>query len=311
MTVLTKQCLTGYLSDSVWENNPEVRKLMKPDTHPKAIFKAKGLAPKKWMGQNLLVEPSYLGMIVDAARISEGDHIVEIGAGLGALTRELVRRNVTVWAIEVDAGFFRELEVTFRNEPNVRLIHRDVLKFDFRSLAVDIGKLKVVANLPYSLSSRLVFTFQENRDIFDYAVVMLQKEVAERLVAGPGSRDYGALTVLLAATTKAQALFDIPPSAFYPRPEVVSTLIRIVFPDPPPYNVTDHKTLTKLVKSGFSSRRKTLRNALKSLTLPGLSFDQIESVAGLTGIDLGRRAETLSPEEFVVFSNTLSRFTQM
>ncbi len=278
---------------------------MKFDTHPKATFKAKGLAPKKWMGQNLLVEPSYLGMIVDAARISEGDHIVEIGAGLGSLTKELVRRNVIVWAIEIDSGFFRELEATFINEPSVRLIHKDVLKFDFRSLASDIGKLKVVANLPYSLSSRLVYTFQENRDIFDFAVVMLQKEVAERLVAGPGSRDYGALTVLLAATAKAQALFDIPPSAFYPKPEVVSTLIRIVFPDPPPYNVTDHKTLTKLVKAGFSSRRKTLRNALKSLVLPSLSFDQIEDVAGLTGIDLGRRAETLSPEEFVTFSNNL------
>ncbi len=279
---------------------------MKSDTHPKATFKAKGLAPKKWMGQNLLVEPSYLGMIVDAAKIREGDHVVEIGAGLGALTKEIVGRNVTVWAIEVDAGFFRELETRFHDEPNVRLIHKDVLKFDFRSLAADVGKLKVVANLPYSLSSRLVFTFQENREIFEFAVVMLQKEVAERLVAGPGTRDYGALTVLLAVTAKAQALFDIPPSAFYPRPEVVSTLIRIVFPDPPPHNVIDHRLLTTLVKAGFSSRRKTLRNSLKSLVLHGLSFDRISEAAGMAGIDLGRRAETLSPEEFVTFANIIS-----
>lgn len=278
---------------------------MKFNIHPKATFKAKGLAPKKWMGQNLLVEPHYLDMIVDAAELPEGSHVVEIGAGLGALTRELANRNTTVWAIEIDAGFFRELEATFANQPNVKLIHEDVLKFDFRSLAAEIGKLRVVANLPYSLSSRLVFSFQENRDIFDFLVVMLQKEVAQRLVAPPGSRDYGALTVLLAATATTEELFDIPPSAFYPRPEVVSTLIRIVFPDPPPENVIDHGTLTKLVKAGFSSRRKTLRNSLKSLVLKGLSFDRIQDAADSAGIDLGRRAETLTPREFVRFSNDL------
>lgn len=284
---------------------------MKLNIHPRAIFKAKGLAPKKWMGQNLLVEPSYLRMIIESARLLSGDNVVEIGAGLGALTKDLAECDLKVWAIEIDSGFFRELETRFACEPNVHLIHEDVLKFDFRSLAADIGKLKVVANLPYSLSSRLIFFFQENRDIFDFAVVMLQKEVAERLVATPGSRDYGALTVLLAATAKTQALFDIPPSAFYPRPDVVSTLIRIIFPDPPPLSVTDHNTLTKLVKSGFSSRRKTLRNALKSLVLPGLSFKEVEQASDEAGIDLGRRAETLSPEEFVLFANTLSHFAQM
>ncbi|MGC8659110.1 MAG: 16S rRNA (adenine(1518)-N(6)/adenine(1519)-N(6))-dimethyltransferase RsmA [Desulfomonilaceae bacterium] len=283
---------------------------MKSNIHPRATFRAKGLAPKKWMGQNLLVDQRYLSMIVEAAELPEGSQVVEIGAGLGALTGELANRNNTVWAIEVDAGFFRELETTFKNQPNVRLVHEDVLKFDFRSLAQDIGKLKVVANLPYSLSSRLVFIFQENRDIFDFVVVMLQKEVAQRLVAPPGSRDYGALTVLLAVTANTEDLFDIPPSAFYPRPEVVSTLIRITFPATPPEIVDDHRTLTKLVKAGFSSRRKTLRNSLKALVLKGMSFDRIEEAARVTGIDLGRRAETLSPHEFVLFANTLTGFMQ-
>lgn len=278
---------------------------MKSSPHPKSVFRAKGLAPKKWMGQNLIVEPSYLEMIVDAANIREGDHIIEIGAGLGALTKELAKRDVTVWAIEVDSGFFRELESTFVNTPNVRLIHKDVLKFDFSALAAEIGKLRVVANLPYSLSSRLVFTFQENRDIFEFAVVMLQKEVAERLTAEPCTKDYGPLTVLLAVTARTQVLFDIPPSAFYPRPAITSTLLRIEFPDPPPHNVNDHFVLTKLVKAGFSARRKTLRNTLKSLAIPRLSFDQITDAAKISGIDLGRRAETLSPEEFVRFSNTI------
>ncbi|MFA6224095.1 MAG: 16S rRNA (adenine(1518)-N(6)/adenine(1519)-N(6))-dimethyltransferase RsmA [Desulfomonilaceae bacterium] len=291
----------------MWESkNGYSMAMIRNKIHPKAIFRAKGLAPKKWLGQNLLVDPSYLDMIVDVADLREGDHIIEIGAGLGALTKELARLNVTVWAIEVDAGFFRELELNLSSFPNVKLIHQDVLRFDFRSLAADVGKLKVVANLPYSLSSRIIFTFQENHDIFDFAVVMLQREVAERLVADPGTRDYGALTVLLAATAYSQSLFDVPPEAFYPRPAVTSTMIRIVFPDTPPHNITDHKFFTILVKAAFSSRRKTLRNSLKSLVAHGLPFDRIIEAAGVSGVDLGRRAETLSPEEFVRFSNTFS-----
>ncbi len=298
------------LSDFVWESrNDYSRAMIRNKIHPKAVFKAKGLAPKKWLGQNLLVDLSYLDMIVDVANLREGDHIIEIGAGLGALTKELARLNVTVWAIEVDAGFFRELESNLASFPNVKLIHQDVLRFDFRSLAADVGKLKVVANLPYSLSSRIIFTFQENHDIFDYAVVMLQKEVAERLVADPGTRDYGALTVLLAATAHSQALFNVPPEAFYPRPEVTSTMIRIEFPDTPPHKITDHKFFTKLVKAGFSSRRKTLRNSLKSLVAPDLNFDRIMEAAGIAGIDLGRRAETLSVEEFARFANTFSEMS--
>ncbi len=275
--------------------------------HPRDVFRAHGLAPKKWMGQNLLVDTSYLEMIVDAAGVKEGDRIVEIGAGLGALTNCLARRGATVWAIEVDSGFFRELESRFTGSSGIHLIHKDVLKFDFQGLAAQYGKLKIVANLPYNLSSRLVFIFQENSAIFESAVVMLQKEVAERLVAKPCAKDYGALTVLLSVTARANALFDIPPEAFYPKPEVTSTLVRINFPDPPPHSVTDHTLLTKLVKAGFSSRRKTLRNALKAMATPELSFDQIAGVADTVGIDLGRRAETLSPEEFVRFANTLAR----
>ncbi|MFH0958600.1 MAG: 16S rRNA (adenine(1518)-N(6)/adenine(1519)-N(6))-dimethyltransferase RsmA [Pseudomonadota bacterium] len=275
--------------------------------HPRDVFRSHGLAPKKWMGQNLLVDTSYLEMIVQAAGVKDGDKIVEIGAGLGALTQSLVLQGATVWAIEVDAGFFRQLESRFAGSPNVNLIHKDVLKFDFYELAAQSGKLKIVANLPYNLSSRLVFIFQENRSIFESAVVMLQKEVAERLVASPGSKDYGALAVMLAATAKAEALFDIPPEAFYPKPQITSTLIRIVFPDPPPHDVIDHKLLTKLVKAGFSSRRKTLRNGLKALVTPELSFDGIIEASDIAGIDLGRRAETLSPEEFVSFANTISR----
>lgn len=274
--------------------------------HPRDVFRSHGLAPKKWMGQNLLIDTSYLEMIVDAAGVKEGDSIVEIGAGLGALTKSLARRGAVVWAIEIDAGFFRQLEARFARSPRIKLIHKDVLKFDFHELAAQSGKLKIVANLPYNLSSRLVFIFQENSSIFESAVVMLQKEVAERFVANPGTKDYGALTVLLAARARSNALFDIPPEAFYPRPEVTSTLIRIVFPDPPPHDVTDHNLLTKLVKAGFSSRRKTLRNALKALVTPELSFDQIAEAAEIAGIDLGRRAETLSPEEFVRFGNTIS-----
>lgn len=276
-------------------------------SHPREVFRSQGLAPKKWMGQNLLIDASYLEMIVNAAGVKAGDNIVEIGAGLGALTDCLAKRKANVWAMEIDAGFFRELESRFSGSPEVRLIHADVLKFNFHELAGECGKLRIVANLPYSVSSRLIFIFQENSEIFESAVVMLQKEVAERLVASPGTKEYGALTVLLAVTATARALFDIPPEAFYPRPEVTSTLIRIVFSQPQPYEVTSHSMLTRLVKAGFASRRKTLSNALKALVTQDLHFDIISQAASIAGVDLRRRGETLSPEEFVWFSNALSR----
>jgi len=271
----------------------------------KKIFREQGLAPKKWMGQNLLVDDSYLERILQAARIEPGARVVEVGAGLGVLTEALIRRGALVWALEIDSGFFRVLEEKFRPSKDVTLIHADALKFDFRDLAQRIGRLRVVANLPYSISSRLIFTFHENREIFTSLHILLQKEVAERLTAPPGTRDYGVLTVLLGVSAAVEILFDIPPKAFFPIPEVVSSLVRVSFPEIPPVEVQDPGLLIRLVKSSFSGRRKTLRNTLRSPAIAGLTPEILAAAADEAGIDLGRRAETLSPQEFARFADAI------
>ncbi len=273
----------------------------------KKIFREHGLTPKKWMGQNLFVDKRYLGKIVDAAGLSESDTVLEIGAGLGVLTEALVARGAEVYALEVDSGFYRVLETRFVDTPKVHLIHADALKFDFRGLAEEIGRLKVVANLPYSISSRLIFTFHECREAFDSLVIMLQKEVAQRLTAEPGTKDYGVLTVLLGVSARTQSLFDIPPNAFFPAPDVVSTLIRIDFPAQEPIHVSDPALMVRLVKASFAGRRKTLRNTLKNSSAIGVENALVVEAAQNAEIDLARRGETLTPSEFARFANEISR----
>ncbi|HTY25815.1 MAG TPA: 16S rRNA (adenine(1518)-N(6)/adenine(1519)-N(6))-dimethyltransferase RsmA [Desulfomonilaceae bacterium] len=272
----------------------------------KRVFQEQGLAPKKWMGQNLLVDKSYLNGIVRAAGLHEGESVVEVGAGLGALTEALVKQGARVWALEIDSGFFRLLTEKFGQSDRVTLIHADALKFDFRSLAERIGKLRVVANLPYNISSRLIFMFHENREIFSSLYVLLQKEVAERLIAPPGTKDYGVLTVLLGVSASVEILFHIPPKAFVPAPEVVSTLVHVSFPDPPPIEVANSGLLIRLVKASFAGRRKTLRNTLRNAPIPGLTPEILAVAANQADIDLARRGETLSPEEFARFADAIS-----
>jgi 16S rRNA (adenine1518-N6/adenine1519-N6)-dimethyltransferase len=271
----------------------------------KRIFQEHGLAPKKWMGQNLLVDPNYLRKIVSASGIVPGEPVVEIGAGLGVLTEALSAAGALVWAIEVDSGFFRALEQKFADRSGIDLIHADALKFDFRALAQQIGRLRVVANLPYNVSSRLIFRFYEHSEVFSSLHILLQREVAERLTAQPGTRDYGVLTVLLGVSAKVHMMFDVPPAAFFPKPEVVSTFLRIAFLQPAPVPVADTPLFIRLVKSAFAGRRKTLRNTLRGAAIPGATWETISTAADLAGIDLGRRAETLSPEEFARFADTI------
>lgn len=269
------------------------------------IFRNHGLAPKKWMGQNLLADPLYLKKIVQSASLEPGETVVEIGAGLGVLTEALVAQGTRVVAIEVDAGFFRVLEEKFAGMDEVELIHADALEFNFRGLAERIGKLRVVANLPYSISSRLIFVFHENRDVFSSLCILLQKEVAERFAAEPGTKDYGVLSVLLGISGIVDLEFDIPPQAFYPVPDVTSTFVRVTFPDPPPVVVQDNATLVRLVKAAFANRRKTLRNTLRNAPFAGEEPDIVIRAADATNIDLNRRAETLTPQEFARFADAI------
>jgi len=226
-------------------------------------------------------------------------------AGLGSLTDELLQAGAHVWAMEIDSGFFQFLQDKFCDVPSVELIHGDALKWDFRSLADRMGPLKLVANLPYSVSSRLLFRFFEHREAFDSIHVLLQREVAHRLTAQVGTKEYGILTVLLGATAGVRIMFDIPPKAFVPVPEVYSSCVRILFRPTGASSILDVSMLVALVKSAFRARRKTLRNNLMFGRIHGLEGESIEAAAQRCAIDLGRRAETLTPQEFVEFAKQL------
>ncbi len=266
------------------------------------ILKERRLAPKKWLGQNLLVDKSYLHRIVSAACIRPGESVVEIGAGLGALTEALLNAGANVVALEIDSGFFRVLQEKFADSSMVEIIHEDALAYDFKSLADRIGRLRVVANLPYSISSRLLFRFVQIREVVQSLHILLQREVARRLVAEIGSKDYGVLTALLGVTAQVDALWDIPPHAFHPVPAIHSTFVRVVFSENLGVPIPDDDLLIRLVKAAFCARRKTLRNNLLGRRWLSAYDDVVERAASRCAIDLNRRAETLSPAEFAQFA---------
>jgi 16S rRNA (adenine1518-N6/adenine1519-N6)-dimethyltransferase len=247
---------------------------------------------KKSLGQNFLKDPYFLGKIAEAARVGPEDRVLEIGPGLGHLTRVLTQRARKVLAIEVDDRLIPHLHNAFGAVLNFELIHADALDYDYQSLN---GRWKVVANLPYYISTPIIQKLIAYRSKFFSLTLMLQKEVAERIAASPGCKKYGYISVLVQLYTEPQIEFMVPSGAFSPRPDVDSAVITLAMRDRPAVSVKDEQFLISVVKAAFSQRRKTLRNALKQLVVPA---EKISMVRGATGIDLGRRAETLSVEEF-------------
>ncbi|HAR45254.1 MAG: hypothetical protein A2X56_04335 [Nitrospirae bacterium GWC2_57_13] len=247
---------------------------------------------KKSLGQNFLKDPHYLNRIVDAARVEQMDQVLEIGPGLGDLTRVLAARAGAVLAIELDDRLIELLRSEFVDGSGVTIVHADALEYPFETLA---GSWKVVANLPYYISTPIIQRLLQFRRKFSSLTLMLQKEVAERIVSSPGGKEYGYLSVLVQYFTQPRMEFFVPPEAFSPRPDVDSAVITLVVRDEPAAAVNDEQFFFRVVKAAFSQRRKTLRNSLRQLGLPKEKTDQLLSA---TGIDLGRRAETLTVVEF-------------
>jgi 16S rRNA (adenine1518-N6/adenine1519-N6)-dimethyltransferase len=254
---------------------------------------------KKSLGQNFLKDPHYLGRIVEGAGVGPGDQVLEIGPGLGHLTGALAGSAAKVLALELDTRLIPHLQKAFGPCGNVEIVEADALAFDFAALP---GKWKVVANLPYYLSTAILQKLIAHRKTFTSLTLMLQKEVAERIAADPGGKDYGYLSVLVQLYAKPRLLFTVPPGAFTPRPEVDSTIVSLVLRDSPAAAVRDEDYFLRVVKAAFSQRRKTLRNALKQLEAPRETMD---AVLAETGIELGRRAETLSVAEFARLADFL------
>jgi len=270
----------------------------------KQILRQKKLAPMKRFGQNFLVNPNTAHRIIELAGISAEDTIVELGVGFGALTAALAGQVRQVVGLEIDAGIIRWHKEEKILPANVTLLHQDIMKADFRLLAAETGgRLKIMANLPYSISNPLLFKLVENQSDMEWAVLMLQKEVGQRLVARPGTKAYGVLSVLLASCSSITTLMHVGAGQFHPRPKVDSVVVKLVF-FPPPKRVTalpehDKDLLRRIVNGAFQQRRKTIINGLASYGILGGDKEKIESVLHEAGISPKIRGETLTVEEYV------------
>ncbi len=278
----------------------------------KQILKDKQLAPSKKLGQNFLIHRQTAERIVALAGVTIADTVVELGVGLGSLTGPLAAAADHVIGLEIDAGIIAWQQSEGNLPDNVTLIHQDLLEADFAELADRCGgRLKIVANLPYSISNPLLFKLLDNRAVMAWAVLMLQKEVAMRLVASPGTKEYGILSVRMAGAAKVERLLDVGPGQFHPRPKVDSQVVRIVF-DPPPERARslpphDGKLLARVVRAAFGQRRKTLLNALAAGGLPGQNKESLLDVLTRAAIAPTIRAEQLTIEHYVTLTRELAK----
>ncbi len=253
--------------------------------------------PRKRFGQHFLKDFTIVERIVTAIDPHHDDHLVEIGPGLGVLTEKLLPLVAKLDAVELDRDLIPKLQATYLPLGNFAIHSADALRFDFCALAANNEKLRIVGNLPYNISTPLIFHLIEQVHCIQDMHFMLQKEVVDRLAAKPNSSDYGKLSVMIQYHCAVHSLFNVPPDAFTPPPKVDSSIVRLVPHSTPPVQIRDFAVFEKLVSSAFAQRRKTLRNNLKDW----FSNDQWQAV----GIDPQRRAETLSLEEFARLSHAV------
>ncbi len=270
-------------------------------------MQAAGLRPSRRRGQNFLCHPGILAAVVEAADLHPSDVVLEIGAGLGALTVELAATGAAVVAVEIDRALCGLLEATLSANPNVHLVCGDILRLDRDEMGAvgPAGTFKVVANLPYCLTSPILERMLLEWTAMSMAVIMVQEEVARRMVAPPGGDGYGSLTVLVHYYARAELLRLVPASAFWPRPDVRSAIVRLTRHTCPPVDV-DPGRFFSVVRAAFGQRRKQLRNSLTGPPL-GLSGSQARDLLGQAGIDGTRRAESMSLTEFAALAQLLPR----
>lgn len=264
------------------------------------------LRPKKGLGQNFLSDTNIIARIVESAGITTEDHVLEIGPGRGALTGAIAGRGAKVLAMELDRRLVPLLEEEFAGLENVEIVQGDVLEADLREmlLARHQGKWKVAANLPYNISSQVLLKFIDNRALFSRLVLMLQREVGERLIAPCGCKEYGILTLFCRLHFDVRREFIVRPGSFFPVPKVDSVVLGFQPLPAPRVDVGEEGFFRSLVRAAFSHRRKTLWNCLKGQNYAPDGEGLMEVLAGC-GIDPGRRGETLSLEEFAGLSRAL------
>ncbi len=279
-------------------NNPIIAS---PQVTNHILHRFKLRADKK-LGQNFLIDENIVRNIVEAAQLSPEDTVLEVGPGIGTLTQGLAESGASVVAVELDKRLLPVLDTTLAGYDNVRIVNGDILQVDIMSI-VGAKQFKVCANLPYYITTPIIFALLEKRLPMECLVAMVQKEVAERMAAKPGGKDYGALSVAIQYYTEPEIAFLVPPSSFIPAPAVDSAVIVCRRRQEPPVEVCDEELFFRVVKAAFSLRRKMLSNSLKSM---GITSEQCTKWLSLAGIDSKRRAETLSLDEFAALTNSFA-----
>lgn len=264
---------------------------------------------QKKFGQNFLIDSHVLDKIVSAAGITKDDFILEIGPGIGTMTQYLAASARKVFAVEIDKALIPILEDTLKEFDNVQVINQDILKVDIKKLAEEHndGKpIKVVANLPYYITTPIIMGLFESQVPIDSITVMVQKEVADRMKVGPGTKDYGALSLAVQYYAEPYIVANVPPNCFMPRPKVGSAVIRLTRHEKPPVEVADEKLMFRLIRASFNQRRKTLANGLNNSPELSYSKEEIQQTIEKCGFKAGIRGEALTLEDFAKLANVFS-----
>ena len=264
----------------------------------------------KSLGQNFLIDEGALAGILSGADISEDDCVLEIGPGFGTLTQRLCGAAKKVVCVEIDKTVIPILEENLKDFDNFEIINDDIMKIDIKSLAEEkfgTENVKVAANLPYYITTPIIMMLLESKVKFKSITVMVQKEVAKRLCASEGTKDFGAISLAVQYFCSANYLFDVPNTSFMPPPKVTSTVVRLDLLDKPRVSVKKEEMFFKTVKASFAQRRKTLLNALSNAGFSGFSKAEISEILKNIGIDEKRRGETLSIDEFALLADALTK----
>ena len=279
-----------------------------------AVLQKYNFSFQKKFGQNFLIDTHVLDKIIRSAEITKEDMVVEIGPGIGTMTQYLACAAGKVAAIEIDKALIPILENTLEGYENVQVINDDVLKVDIAKLAKEENggrPIKVVANLPYYITTPIIMGLFENHVPLKSITVMVQKEVADRMQVGPGTKDYGALSLAVQYYAKPYIVANVPPNCFMPRPKVGSAVIRLERYDEPPVQVEDEKLMFRIIRASFNQRRKTLANGLKNSPELQFSKEEIEKAIEGIGKSVSVRGEALTLEEFAALSNLLCESERM
>ena len=264
---------------------------------------------QKKFGQNFLIDEHVLDKIIRAAEITKDDYVLEIGPGIGTMTQYLACAAREVTAVEIDRALIPILEDTLKEYDNVSIINEDILKVDIAALAKEKNggrPIKVVANLPYYITTPIIMGLFEKNVPVDSITVMVQKEVADRMQVGPGTKDYGALSLAVQYYAKPEIVANVPPNCFMPRPKVGSAVIKLTRYEKPPVEVQDERLMFRLIRASFNQRRKTLVNGIKNSGDFSLGKEEIENIFEKCGLPLNIRGEALTLEQFAMLANCIS-----